>query len=541
MKRFNYIALSGITLLLTALSITSCTDKNEWDTDSSYDRLFSIPKLSIAADATEAELTWIKTPLTEYHIIELSKDTLYDAIEMGSTSSSIVYGEDKSITKSPFTLSDLDGDTKYFVRIKCVSTEKAESKWSYPEAFNFKTKAEQILQKTLIGDTYVTPEWTAGIEVTHIEILKGDVIAKKVNLSSTEIEEGTIKIEGLNPSTKYTLNIYNNDLRRGFITFTTFPSVPKADKIVYMTATDSLNQTLFDELATEGYKTVTIALPGNATYYNKNKITLPNEMSFTFFGLPGENKAIIGVQQFDFNIKHDFIKFENVELSGYIIDGEGKKTQSNYLFNQSAETAIELLEFNNCHIHDFINTPLRLQTAATKVINSIVVDNCIIHGPTGITYSILHIEGSSKIENISFTRSTIWRSGKSFILCKNINLNSITIKDCTFSKVPGNENYLIDCSSTSYGPNILTIENCILGSIGGTKAKGNRSKATPDIINSYNTNDWFTEGNNISNLFQYEGKETNLFTDPEKGDFTIKDSSFEGRKSTGDPRWYYQD
>ena len=106
-NKLKYIALSGAFMLLTAFATISCDDANDWTTDSSYNRLFSVPKMSVSANATDAELTWSTTPGTEYYIIEISLDSLYDDVAMGTGKGSIIYGEDKSITKSPYTLEGL--------------------------------------------------------------------------------------------------------------------------------------------------------------------------------------------------------------------------------------------------------------------------------------------------------------------------------------------------------------------------------------------------------------------------------------------------
>lgn len=105
---------------------TSCDTTNDWSVDESYDRLFRTTSISVVPTATEAEVTWGTGSKADFYIIEISKDSLYqDDIQTGS----IVFGEDKSITKSPFTLTNLDSDTKYCLRIKSCSNEKISSKW----------------------------------------------------------------------------------------------------------------------------------------------------------------------------------------------------------------------------------------------------------------------------------------------------------------------------------------------------------------------------------------------------------------------------
>lgn len=543
-NKLKYMALSGVALLLAAIATTSCDDANDWTTDSSYSRLFKVTKMGITVSATDAEFTWTSTPNTEYYIIEVSKDSLYDAIEMGTTNGSIVYGQDKSITKSPFTLIGLDSSSKYFLRMKSMSATQ-ESKWSYPEEFSFKTKSEQIMQEVGSGDKTATTailHWAAEAKATHIELLKGDQLDRNINLTDEALEEGTITLEGLEPLTTYTANIYNNEVKRGSITFQTYPSVPAADYTAYLTATDSLNQTLLDEIAGGGYKNVTIALPGDAQYNNSNKLVLPDGMAITFFGLPGEKKATIAIQQFDFSSSHSFIKFQNIEFSGYSVNEEGEKVQNNYIFNQSKATNVGSVEFSDCYIHDFKNTPFRLQGSDIKTIGHLIIDNCIIYGPDSRTYSIIHVDankGAGKCENITISNSTIWRSGKSFICCTNTNLTKIIVKNCTLSKVPGEGDYIIDLGADGSTSEGIVLESNILGSKGGEKIKGARYKTSSiTVLDTYTTTDFSISSNDIKDLSSYSGSEADLFVDPEKGNFTIKDNSFSGKRSCGDPRWY---
>lgn len=544
MKKLKYMVAGTMMLLTTGLSFTACTDANDWDVDSSYDRPFRVTKMGITAKETEAEYTWTATPNTNYYIIEVSKDSLYEDIAMGTANGSIVFGEDKSITKSPYTLTHLDSSSKYFLRIKSFSPT-GESKWAYPEGYSFKTKSEQIMEEVGSADKTSTTailRWIPESKVTHIVLMKGDQEDRRIDLADEVAEAGTMTLEGLEPLTTYTVSIYNNEVKRGSVSFLTYPSVPEADYTAYLTVNDSLNQTLFDDIAAGGYKNVTIALAGDAQYNNAGKLALPDGMSLTFFGLPGDKKPVIAIQQFDLASSHGFIKFENVELSAYCTNEDGSTTQNSYVFNQSTATNVGSIEFSNCFIHDFKNSPVRLQGTDKKTIGNLIVDNCIIYGVDARSYSIVHVDagaGAGKIENITFTNSTVWKSGKSFIYSKSTSLTKITIKNCTLGKVPGAGDYIIDLGDTSYSVSEgVIIENCIFGSMAGATAKGIRCGGNIDVIDSYNTTSWVASGNAIKNLTQYEGADTSLFVDPEKADFTIKDNYFEGKRSCGDPRWY---
>ncbi|NDV66128.1 DUF5123 domain-containing protein [Bacteroides sp. 224] len=541
MKNHNNTLKSGVYILLTALLFISCTDKNDWDVDSSYDRLFSVTKLSTSIEAADVKISWTVSNKAEYYIIEVSKDSLYDDIAMGEHSSSIIYGEDKSITKSPFTVT-LNSETKYYLRAKAMSSSKDDSKWAYLSDYYFTTKSEQIITATIIGSTYITINWTGGLAVTHAELLDASgTFIRTIDFDDDIIEAGAVTIDELEASTAYTVNIYNGEAKRGYKSFNTGVSLPEGyDETVILAATDSLNQTLFDELAAREFNSVLIALSPEATYYNSNSITLPDNMSFEFFGIAGAKKPIIGIKQLNLNNTHARIKFQNVEISGKYPNENGVSIQSDYLINQSNATNVNTIEFINCFVHDFKNSPLRLQGSAVKTIAQLTVDNCIFYGATSRTYSLIHVDASKvgKIDKISFSNSTIWYTGKSFIYAKETDFTSVAIENCTFSKAPGTGDYILDAGNTTTGPNTISLKNVIFGSMGGTSVKGIRSKATVSVDNCYRTSDWVSGSNHISGLSEYSDSETTLFTDPENGDFTIKDSNFSEKRSCGDPRWY---
>ena len=147
MKILNHISGAGLALLFASLCVSSCTDGNDWGVDSTYDRLFGTKEssFSVSAGAVSAEVKWESTKDTEYYIIEASTDSLYDAVQMGAEGS-LLYGEDGSITQSPYTITGLMGETTYYLRIKSVSKEK-ESNWVYLSDYKFTTDKEQILNE----------------------------------------------------------------------------------------------------------------------------------------------------------------------------------------------------------------------------------------------------------------------------------------------------------------------------------------------------------------------------------------------------------
>lgn len=538
MKDLKYFAIAGSFMSTLAFGIISCTDANDWEVDTSYDRVFSVQqdKISVSEEATSAEVSWTKVKGAQNYIIELSTDSLYDEIEMGQNGA-MVFGIEELITESPYVVNGLVPDTKYFLRIKAAAESKNDSRWSYMSDYSFTTKTEQIFEPVTGSDIKaesVTLRWEAGAEVERIDITDNNgTLVVSYPLSDTEKTEGTATISGLTSLTSYVATLYLGETKRGVLEFTTTAKVPDADFTYNLAAGDSLNNTLLIDLSEQGYQTVNITLASGAEYYNKEALSIPDGMSVTFFGMPGEKQAVVGVKNFEIGGTHAFVNFENVELTG---------ENGDYIINQSDESTIGTMKFSNCFIHDLKNTPVRLQGSSVKSIADLSFENCIIYGATSRTYSLVHVDagsGKGKVENIAFKQSTIVYTGKSFVYCKNTNFTSLLIEDCTLSKVMGSGDYLLDCGSDSYGPSEgVTINNTIFGSTSTESTKGIRSSGEVTVNNSYQTKDVYFTGNKFNGLVDYEGSETQLFKDPANFDFTIIDNSFAGKDNCGDPRWY---
>lgn len=217
----------GLSVVLSGMLFTSCTDANDWGVDTSFDRLFGTKQSSftVTEGAVSAEVKWDATVNTEYYIIEVSTDSLYDDIPMGAENS-IVYGEDGSIIQSPYTITGLLGETTYYLRIKSMSKDK-QSNWVYLPDYKFTTDKEQILNEpseTEITDEAVSLTWEAGLEVTHITYTQDGTLVT-YELSDEEKAAGKVTLMGLLAMTDYTFYIYNGEILRGEIEVTTGQSV----------------------------------------------------------------------------------------------------------------------------------------------------------------------------------------------------------------------------------------------------------------------------------------------------------------------------
>lgn len=536
MKKYIYKIKSGLMILMSVILTASCTDGNDWDVDDSHDRLFSIisSSISVSPGLKDAEMKWVKTPGTEYYIIELSKDSLYDDVAMGELAG-VVLGEDKSIVASPYKITNLEKDTKYFVRIKAMSSLKAESYWSYPENKTFKTKTEQIMNAVSDMDktaNSVNLSWKAGEKVTKIELVKDDNIIQEIILTQNEISSGKITLTGLEAGTTYLANLYNEDDKRGYALFTTFPETPAADVIILLEKDDVIDQSYLNDLATTyPGKSITLALAAEAIYTVTEKLIIPDNMSINFFGMPGAQKTVLNLNVVDYAGNHDFITFQNLDL-----DCLGK----GYMMNQSDAANVKRIEFDDCIVQNIKSSFFRMQNdSIIKVVESLVLNNCIFKS-IGSGYYFVHIDaGSGKgvLKNLTITNSTFDRvcaSGKGLIYSKSTDMESIIISHSTLYKVVGGTNYFIDFNSNKNGATNFSITNTILGMTGDANAKGIRAKNLPSLDNVYATKDWIQTSDKVE-FSVYNGAAADLFVDPANEDFRYKDGSF--NSNIGDPRW----
>lgn len=209
-----------------ALFATACTDGNDWVVDSSYDRLFSTTESSFsitpAENAAQAEASWKATPNTTGYVIEVSTNPLSDDVPMGSEGS-IAYGDGvEKITKTTYLLENLESETEYYARIKSVGNGK-ESNWVYyDDGGTFKTKKDQILKTpTEITDSSIKVSWEENCTVTSLRIYDGKGYDQIILLEAAELQNCSITIQGLDPMTAYTIEIYNGDRLRGTVTVNT--------------------------------------------------------------------------------------------------------------------------------------------------------------------------------------------------------------------------------------------------------------------------------------------------------------------------------
>lgn len=551
--------LGTASMMALALSATSCTDGNDWDVDGSLSRLFGLngDKITVETAETSATVTFSAftskaVPSPEYYVFEVSKDSLYEGVENANI---IKFGEDKTLTSSPVVLSGLDGDSKYYMRVKAMSSTSNESKWVYyKDGSSFKTKAEQIfnnVEATDLFEDHVNLSWTPGADVTHITYANTNDAEniQTINLTDEEKAAGKYTLGGLNPTSTYTITIYKNDVKRGQLQVTTPAAMPAAN-FKYSLASDVtvISQDLIDEIAekakaaagNETNYSATIGIPAGAKVAlygindsdgGKTNVTIPDGMSVTFFGLAGGDAPTINLDKnFDIAGSHAFIKFQNVKL---------EENGAGYFINQSKACTVSEFTLENCEVSNLKTSFFRLQGSDAKSIGKLTLKNSIFTKLCA-GYGFIHVDagsGAGHVDNVEIdgcTFNSICVTGKVFIFSKKTDMQDITIKNSTFYNCNGNGQYFVDFNTDKFGPSTFTIENCIFGKSADEATNKNiRSKTPATVANSFRTTDFFKV---IKGVNDTEFSSTQLFKDPANGDFTIKAGTL--KEKAGDPRWY---
>lgn len=548
----------GYTMALAVgFGVASCADENDWDVDGSHGRLFGVANdgLNVTEGDTwaEVEFSGFRGPeyyIPEYYIIEVSTDSLTDDIGMGESAGSIVFGEDRSITTSPDTIRGLLGETKYYLRMKAMSTQQTESRWVYFDngdgGTSFETLAEQIFNTPAAadqGDTYMRMTWTPGAEVTRLTVATPDgAIVQDIDLTQLPdaVANGEYMVEGLTQLTTYVFTIYNGDTRRGELILTTMASMPDAEyKYTLSSAVTVFSQDLMDEIEAQALAqpgvdpanySVTIGIPAGVTLDfhgtdvdtgDPTAVKIPDGMSVTFFGLAGGEAPVLNMtKSVDIGGTHAYIRFNNVQF----ID-----TGCQYLINQSGAATISELTFESCTVSDFERCFVRLQNAGNaKSISNLNVNNCVVTNVAQGYSMFLWKDNEGVVSNLNVTNSTFDTFTRSFAeITGNDTGTAVTVNDCTFYGGPDSGRYIVDANNTTGATVNLT--RCIFAN---SECKGVRG-ATPVITEVYFTIDFSLTGNSFDPTATLDGS-ADVFADPANHDFTLEVRGVQA----GDPRWY---
>ncbi len=531
----SYISkvLFGALLLLEGASFTACTETNDWDVDPAYDRLFHSSKLEVKVGEDNAEVTFKKMPNVEYYVIEYSTDSLSDEVE--TTAHSVVLGEDKSITTSPYTITGLEGSTKYFLRIKSCATTGKGSTWKYLDGsdynYSFTTKAEQIISEVVAGSKTATVKFTPGKAVNKALVLHGDDEPLAYDIPASAVEAGSIVLEGLTPKTSYTVQLLNGENVRGTMKFSTTEAYPDGYEVLTLTSDESLK----DLLANATTDKVVVVLPQGLDYTVKSEdgvmstVKIPeNIKSIYFWGAAGESKPSLTFKGSSFEgTDMDVVRFYNLNIQcGSNTDG--------YVLNQSGSFTVNSIEFEKCNIQK-IRGVIRFQNITQATCRNITINDCVL---TDIgSYGVVNTKDQSKLTlgSVSIANSTLNTINSVLTNTSQPNF-SIAVDHCTiWNCVPGGKPFFDVQKQTGVQ---VSCTNSLIGAYyeanGEKTVKGNSLKDIDGTGTVY-TNDFnWNAGYEIGS--QIESSSKQLWVNPATvdADFTVLNSTY---KYYGDQRW----
>ena len=535
-------------------AFTSCKDNIDL---LSLPHLFRPVNFSASVNKTIATITWAAVDSATSYRLQVSTDSLFGTRLIDTTTTKLSY------------VKELAGETKFFARIRSnamdtTKNSKYNNKFS-DGTYSFKTPKENLFlgygtstNTGALSSAYMTDvntldvKWTPGSNVTHLIIKSADGSKKdSVLVSGAESVAGEKIVAGLVNST-WSVKIYNKTILRG-----TTSGVVEGD--IILPAGGDLVGALNN--ATAGQVIVlakgAIFSMGTATYRFGKDVKVR--------GLSASNRPVLCMTSgatttssalgFVDGSVMNYVKFENIDFTGYC-DNVSTNTKIGYLFNNSVLTTVKSLSFTNCNLHNYGNTPMRLQGGKNQVIDSLSFNGCVINDiGFASTYAVVNSNSADLFNNVNFSYCTVYNFKGSLILRTGQTMSSINVSNCTINQGmqdPGSARYLMDLNTAVFKANSgVTIKNCIFGSSGGALGANGLRYTTGTVITntgSYYTSDYVDDpiplpvgvaSSSIKTpMTFYSGASTSLWNSPVNGIFTLKDASFKGKGVAGDLRWY---
>ncbi len=501
------------------------------------DRMFTPASITVTAGETSVLISWAPSLFSSGQNATYKLEIFSNA---GFTGTPVLAIDVDTTAKTLFD-TDLQVRTSYWARVKANATGSAAASAGWASTTSsFLMTGEQLflpVEETFITDVSVLLRWQSAPDFTKITITSNGGASTDHTLSAGDLSAAQKTISGLSPLTNYTAELFKGAASKGIVTFTTKSATPSGANVVHVTPADNL--ALMLETVVPG----TVFILQNGSLHTADVIVnLPAGASFTIWGEYGPVKPVIAFNGLNLGATAGTIRFENVDLTGYQ-NNDPSGTRRNYIFNQSAANVTEAIEFENCIVRNFTNTPLRLQSANGQTINHVSFNKCTVYdignnGANG-TYAMIHTNvANGRFNNIKITNSTMYQIGYSIILHNASPSISVLIDNCTIDNSIGDGRYLIDYNLQSVSAS-FQISNTIIGKTlsPANTSRGVRGASTPLTSNNYMVSNTVFAANPIPGINMYSGANTDLFTNPAAGNFLIRDASFAGRSTAGDPQW----
>lgn len=528
--------INACMLGLGTLTLASCSEPMDEITSLIVGRDFSPTNFEAKSVTKEsAQLQWTLSQGAASYNLEIFQD---DSLTFAGTPTKTYTGI--SASQIPFLVEGLVYDTKYSARVMAID-EKDASRNSVWNGVYFRTSPQQIFNAVDplkdVLDRSVKMSWSAGEEVTKIVVKytddKGNVsVVTTHEITAEEKEEGKATVTGLNPSTKYSVYLYNGEKERG-------------SKVIN-TITDLNGKTVVEEgedlksilsKATEGE--VFVLMPGTYQIPSADEdgttsaVALKANVSIQ--GLYPSAKPVIQ-GRFEIN------GATSVELDNVILDGSlNNSTDQAFNFKQKGD--LEKLVVKNSEIKNFGKGLYYINVAAK--VGEITFNNCDIHDIECDGGDFLDCRkgyiGALNLINCTFYNSC---AARDFIRYDNAKLDKetvITVNHCTIDGISNTKGKRLlyvrnGCSKIVWSNNIVTNTLAVWS---------NQSSTTvPEFSNNV-----YNACANLNTVVWADGKGDNAFNDGSatvldpkyknaaKGDFTVGNEAVSKLK-VGAEKWY---
>ena len=555
-----FIALLGI------LAIWSC-EKDDDYTPEGETRMFTPVEINSQSFEDRVELTWNPSLFTdginETYTAQVSQDSLFSA------ESELVLEKVTDTSGVVFTDQELEVRTDYFVRVKANAIDdRPASKWSISTGFSIRgvQKLYPILSPSILA-TKVKLEWeyTEGVtefrfqeytqdetDLTSEPVLIGDPMLFPI---SAEEEQNAMKtVEGLEPNTKYFVDLYKGPVSIGYRSFktkeeSTYTAIlsPGDDIVTIVNNSEDgaiiglepgVYDTGDDRFQIDG-KTITIESISND----------PNDTKINF-------------EEFTLNDTG-----AGITLRGLEIDGQNNAL---YLINLTSSDGngdpadYTDVMIDNCIVHDIETSAFRANRGSDGAyfMNTFTIQYSTFYNFAPGSYAFIHAE-ELVFNELKLSNSTFYKTGDIFIRYRKdfdspIPNPLFTIEYCTINSIGFSNNYtLLDLKDKQA---TLNFKNSILANIpreGGTaetdlvRIDNETSAASFSFSNFFNlTNGDLDDPQEVVIPQPEEGyiASQNMYNidlgwDNNTTDFTLPaDSELQNASSTGgaigDPKWW---
>ncbi|MDR1343548.1 MAG: fibronectin type III domain-containing protein [Prevotellaceae bacterium] len=532
-NKLQQFAIYSLLLIAAVSCLTMQACKEEDSITEEAPRIFRPTGLFTKVTETSVTVTWNAMPDATSYTVEVSKDSLLFE--------SII--DRYVVTDLTYTLDDLDGGTEngivYSVRVRANSADmEHDSKLVHT---TFTIKPENLFKgyySRVTGLGTLSISWTPGKTVTSVRLTPSSGEAETYTISATEMSSGTKTIDNV-PNDAYTVDLYNDDIRRGSMSAKMFGDVFLAG-----------GADLSAAIAAAADNAV-IVLASGATPFAASDINLPANKTVRIVGAHAEDRAVLQPSEG----KNVFVLADNSNLfvENLEFDGQYPDNQSQYGINHGTAVIFGTVAFENCLIRNFGRSAVRLNHGSAYV-DTVRLNRCIFRnmGSNG-NYSLVQTNvAGAKMDVVEITSCTMQDvSGGVMYNAGAVAFSSFTLQNCTFYDVFVNQNQGFFRSVAAAVPATSTIEGVIVGKLklntGVVRLfdQGAANGAPATSSNNYKTygkneedkGDCWLNSSYAMEVQEYARLSTDLWVDPENGDFHFKDVGFSGAATAGDTRW----